>query len=113
MREFKPSGLVNHSKKKREKRKAKKEAEQKLAALAEQKAQLEQQIKIKQAFIDAKKKNEDTSKFVTQEGKVLKKKTLPKKKEVDAQGNEWEVVDNKKSVVVEESPSGSEGEDSN
>lgn len=28
MREFKPSGLVNHSKKKREKRKAKKEAEQ-------------------------------------------------------------------------------------
>ena len=35
MREFKPSGLVNHSKKKREKRKAKKEADKKLAQLAE------------------------------------------------------------------------------
>jgi hypothetical protein len=33
---------------------------------------------------------------VTPEGKKLIKKTIPKKKVVDYQGNEWEVVDNRK-----------------
>jgi hypothetical protein len=31
----------------------------------------------------------------------LKKKTLPKKKVTDENGNEWEVVDTKKKVIVE------------
>jgi len=35
----------------------------------------------------------------------LKKKTLPKKKVIDDKGSEWEVVDQKKTVIVEESQS--------
>jgi hypothetical protein len=42
---------------------------------------------------------------ITPAGKVLKKKTLPKKKVTDEKGAEWEVVDQKKTVVVEESAS--------
>ena len=43
-------------------------------------------------------------------GKVLKKKIIPKKTIQDAGGN-WEVIDQKKSVLVEEEDLGS-GEDS-
>jgi len=35
------------------------------------------------------------------ENKILKKKVLPKKKVVDAAGDEWEVIDKKKTVIVE------------
>ena len=41
-------------------------------------------------------------------GKVVKKKIVPKKKIHDEQGNTWEVVDQKKVVIVE----GSDDEDS-
>lgn len=98
MREFKPAGLVNQSKKKREKRKLQKEQQKKIEAIAREKARLIEEIKLKQAFIDAKRNGEDTSQF---EGKILKKKTLPKKKVTDENGNEWEVVDTKKKVIVE------------
>lgn len=111
MKEFKPAGLVNHSKKKREKRKAKKEAEQRLAALSEQRDRLTAEIKRKQAFIDAKKIDGDTSKIVTPEGKVLKKKSISKKTEVDEKGQEWHVIDTKKTIVVEESASDDEDSD--
>ena len=98
MREFKPAGLVNQSKKKREKRKIQREQQKKLEAIAKEKSRLIEEIKLKQAFIDAKRNGEDTSQF---EGKIMKRKTLPKKKVTDEIGNEWEVVDTKKKVIVE------------
>lgn len=42
--------------------------------------------------------------IITSSGKVLKKKVIGNKKIVDEQG-EWEVIDNKKTVIVEESAS--------
>ena len=42
--------------------------------------------------------------MVTSSGKILKKKVVGNKKIVDEQG-EWEVIDQKKTVIVEESAS--------
>lgn len=42
---------------------------------------------------------------LTPEGKKLIKKTIPKKKVVDDKGEEWEVVDNRKTQIVEYSSS--------
>jgi hypothetical protein len=47
-------------------------------------------------------------KFTTAIGKVLKKKTVPKKKVVDDKGDEWEVVDERKTLIVEETDSDSD-----
>ena len=39
----------------------------------------------------------------TADGKVIKKKTIPKKKVADASGGlDWEVIDKKRTVIVEE-----------
>ena len=43
--------------------------------------------------------------MVNANGKILKKKVLPKTKVVDEKGSEWEVIDKKKSVVGEVSAS--------
>jgi len=48
---------------------------------------------------------------VTPEGKVLKKKSISKKTEVDEKGQEWHVIDTKKTIVVEESASDDEDSD--
>lgn len=49
------------------------------------------------------KVREDGS-IITPEGKVLKKKVIPKKKIADDKGGlDWEVVDKKKTEIVEES----------
>ena len=46
---------------------------------------------------------DDGSVLESPEGKVLKRKVIPKKKIVDEQGGEWEVVDQRKTMIVEES----------
>ena len=51
------------------------------------------------------KKGNKEGKFLNAVGKVLKKKTVPKKKVVDENGSEWEVVDERKAVIVEETDS--------
>lgn len=72
--------------------------------------QLEEQ-KARERAMEAARKKAKTSNYVenedviTPEGKKLIKKTVPKKKVTDDKGNEWEVVDQRKSVVVEENSS--------
>ena len=61
--------------------------------------------------MDAARKKAKESKYgesqdvITPEGKKLIKKTVAKKKVTDEKGDEWEVVDQRKSVIVEESSS--------
>ena len=38
----------------------------------------------------------------TSDGKILRKKVLPKKKIIDEKGSEWELVEKKQTVLVEE-----------
>ena len=105
-REFKPSGTVNKSQKKREKAKAKKLKKKEMKAIEEQKAR-------EKTMEAAKKKAKSSSRFgdnasnevITPDGKKLVKKTVSKKKVTDEKGNEWEVVDQRKSTIVEESSS--------
>lgn len=98
MKQFEPEGKVNQSKKKREKRKMQKEKQEELErVLAEQKRK-EQEAKAKAEYLAAKAKGLDVK---NPTGKVLKKKVIPKKKIADERGD-WEVVDQKKSVLVEE-----------
>ena len=102
-REFKPAGTVNQNKKKKEKLKAKKIRDRELKALEEQKA--------REKAMEAARKKTKTSKYgeaqdvITPEGKKLIKKTVPKTKVKDDKGDEWEVVDQRKSVIVEEDTS--------
>lgn len=50
-------------------------------------------------------KSGEISNVYTPEGKKLIKKTVAKKKVVDSKGDEWEVVNSRKAVIVEESSS--------
>ena len=102
MREFEVSGKVNQSQKKREKRKMQKEQEKMKTIQAGIKATEEQKNKAKLAYQDMMKNSKHGQK--TEEGKVLKKKAIPKKVVSDETGS-WEVVDSKKSVLVEEDDS--------
>jgi hypothetical protein len=54
------------------------------------------------------KQGKNEGKFLTAVGKVLKKKTAPKKKVVDENGSEWQVTDNRKTMIAEESDSDKE-----
>lgn len=71
---------------------------------------IEEQKAREKAIEDARKKAK-ASKYgesldvITPEGKKLIKKTIPKKKVTDEKGEEWEVVDQRKSVIVEEDSS--------
>ena len=104
MREFVPEGTVNQSKKRREKKNLKKAKAREDEAFAEVRKKAEQdaalRLKLKQG------KNE--GKFLTAVGKVLKVKIAPKKKVVDEHGSEWQVTDNRKTMIAEESDSGEE-----
>lgn len=51
------------------------------------------------------KQGKNEGKFLTAVGKVLKKKTAPKKKVMDEHGSEWQVVDERKTLIVEETDS--------
>ena len=102
-REFKPSGLVNKSKKKREKRLAKKNKEKELKAQEEQKAREKQMEQARKAA--KSNKDGEKSQVLTPEGKKLISKTVAKKKVIDSKGDEWEIVDQRKTVIVEESSS--------
>ena len=54
-------------------------------------------------------KENQQSEATLNNGKLLKKKKLPAKKTVvDEAGAEWEVIDKKKTVIVEQSDSDSE-----
>ena len=91
LREFVPMGTVNKSKKKREKRLRQKQQEREAQAAAEAKRLAEEEAKARAAL-----KKGEKAKIVSSDGKVLKKKTMPKKKVVDDRGEEWEIVDNRK-----------------
>ena len=54
------------------------------------------------------RENKTEGKFLNAVGKVLKKKTVPKKKVLDEKGDEWEVVDQRKTLIVEETDSDSD-----
>lgn len=101
LREFKPEGTVNQSKKKREKRNAKKAKDREDQVLAETRKAAEQEAALRAKL----KQGKNEGKFLTAIGKVLKKKTAPKKKVMDENGSEWQVVDNRKTQIVEESDS--------
>lgn len=101
LREFKPEGTVNQSKKKREKRLAKKNKAKEEAIQEEAKKKAKRDAELRE---EVKKGNKE-GKFLNAVGKVLKKKTVPKKKVVDENGSEWEVVDERKAVIVEETDS--------
>lgn len=58
----------------------------------------------KQLYFEQLEKNQGKD-VITPGGKILKKKIVPKKKVTDEKGDQWEVVDQKKTVVVEESAS--------
>lgn len=110
MREFTPVGKVNQSAKKRLKRKAKKENEIKLKQEEEQRKK-EKAVRDARAALSSKGKQSliksvqlsDDGNSVTIEGKVFKKKMLPKTKIHDDQGGlDWEVTEKKKKILVEE-----------
>lgn len=92
MKEFQPAGKVNYSQKKREKRKKQKQ-DQDVQAKAEAKKMYET---AQDRYYAENEKSKD--------GKILKKKVLPKKTIVDEEGS-WEVVDQKHTVLVEETAS--------
>jgi len=98
MREFvKPSSGVNQSQKKRDKRKLKKEEEQRAAAIAEARKLSKEAAKQKEIYfakLDRGMKPADIQ--VSASGKVLKRKVVPKKIVKDERGDDWEVVDTKK-----------------
>jgi len=110
LREFQPTKKANQSKKKRDKRKAKKEKEQQLKAEEEEKKREKAMVEAKKALAEKGKKSlvkniniSDDGSTVTVDGKVLKKKVLPRKKIADAEGGlDWEVTEKKKTVIVEE-----------
>lgn len=106
MREFVPEGKVNQSKKKREKRNIKKAKDKEEAALAEAKAKAQEEAALRAKL----RENKVESKFMTAAGKVLKKKTAPKKKVLDEKGDEWQVVDQRKTLIVEETDSDEDDE---
>jgi len=54
------------------------------------------------------RENKSEGKFLNAVGKVLKKTTAPKKKVDDEKGQEWQVVDQRKTVIVEETDSDSD-----
>ena len=54
------------------------------------------------------RENKSEGKFLNAVGKVLKKTTAPKKKVVDEKGQEWQVVDQRKTIIVEETDSDSD-----
>lgn len=95
MREFVPAGKVNQSQKKREKRKIKKQEE-------ERRQKLQEEEKARKAFEKAKKDAAAAGKPFEPLQK-LKKKILPKKVIHDMEGD-WEVVDKKQTVYIEEEP---------
>lgn len=103
-REFVPEGKVNQSKKKREKRNKKKAQERENAILAEVRTKEKENAALRAKMRETK----TVGKFTTAIGKVLKKKTVPKKKVVDDKGDEWEVVDERKTLIVEETDSDSD-----
>ena len=98
MKEFvKPSSAVNQSQKKREKRKLKKEEEQKAAALEGIRKLSKEAAKQKDIYFAKLEKGikaEDIQ--FSASGKVLKRKVVPKKIVKDEKGDDWEVVDTKK-----------------
>jgi hypothetical protein len=51
------------------------------------------------------KQGKNDVKFLNAIGKVLKKKTAPKKKVVDENGSEWQVTDKRKTMIAEQSDS--------
>lgn len=93
MREFVPAGKVNQSQKKREKRKLKKMEEERKEKLAEEE-------KARKAYEKAKKEAAESGKPL-EPVQRLKKKVLPKQVIHDMEGD-WEVVDKKQTVFVEE-----------
>ena len=101
MREFVPEGKVNQSKKKRAKRNLKKAKEREEAALAEARAKEKEDAALRAKLREGRSEG----KFLNAVGKVIKKKTAPKKKVVDDNGNEWQVVDQRKTLIVEETDS--------
>ena len=106
MKEFQIEGKVNQSKKKRDKRKAMKDKQQELdRVLAEQKRK-EYEVKAREEYLAARAQGIETK---NPTGKILKKKAVPKKKIADERGD-WEVVDLKKSVIVEQDGSDEDSE---
>ena len=104
MREFQPSGKVNQTQKKREKRKAKKAKELELKAqeeAAQRQKALDEARKKKQQQKKGPERPEPITNPAT--GKVMKRKVVPKRKVLDEQGVEWEVVDQRKTIIVDES----------
>jgi hypothetical protein len=85
MREFKPEGTVNQSKKRRDKKNLKKAKAREDEAFADvrKKAAEESALRVKI------KEGKNDGQFLTAIGKVLKQKTAPKKKVVDENGSEW------------------------
>jgi len=100
MKEFAPVKSTNQSQKKREKRKLKKAEEDAKQKILEEQKQAEQQARAREEF----RKAGQSSHFTTNEGKTLKKKVVPKKQVVDETGT-WDVVEKKKTLIVEESDS--------
>ena len=94
------------NKRKREKRKQKKEQEK------SEKNEVEMQRKVREdaatlaKYKEAIMKGKGDAKMIGPDGKVLRKKVLSSKaKVVDDKGDEWEMVQNKKTVLVEQSGS--------
>jgi len=98
MREFvKPSSSVNQSQKKREKRKLKKEEEIRALAIEQSRKLNKESHRQKEIYFSKLEKGmkpEDIQ--VSASGKVLKRKVVPKKIVKDERGDDWEVIDKKK-----------------
>ena len=104
-KQFEVAGKVNQSAKKREKRKQKKAQEKELQAILEQRKRQQAEEKAKEDYLKAKSEGRQLP-----NQKQFVRKVIPKKTIVDEQGS-WEVVDQKKSVLVEKT-SDDEGSES-
>lgn len=94
------------NKRKREKRKLKKDQEKVEKQQAEQEKKAREDAAALAKYKESVMKGKADSKIVGPEGKVLRKKVLPTKaKVVDEKGEEWEMVQVKKTVLVEQSGS--------
>jgi len=107
MREFvKPSSSVNQSQKKREKRKLKKEEEQRAVAIEAARKLSKEAARQKEIYFSKLEKGMKPQDIqISASGKVLKRKVVPKKIVKDEGGGDWEVVDQKKTMIVEEDQS--------
>jgi hypothetical protein len=95
-----PEGTVNQSKKRRAKKNLKKAKAREDEAFAEVRKKAAEEAALRAKM---KEGGKNEGKFLTAIGKVLKKKTAPKKKVVDENGSEWQVTDTRK--TAEESDS--------